>query len=504
MSNLSRLVLAYIVAIPLALVLGYLVATPDTASVAALGFVLICLALPLFIQWNHALLIISWNSAFVVGFAPGQPQLWLVLAASSFGIALLNYVLGFKSFIRVPELLKPLVFLLVIILVTAWVRGGIGLKILGGSGYGGKKYIYLLGAFMGYFALTAQRISIGKSQRTVKWFFLSALSFAMGNLIYALGPAFYVLYYFISPDSVGSQVAADWGQNVIERFGGLGPAASGLLAFILTRWGIRRMFEWNKPWRWLLLIAVMVAGLFSGYRSLVGFLFALFFIQFLIEGLWKTHLLPAMILLAMLVLAPALFFANKMPRAVQRSLAFLPLDINADVRADTDASSEWRFQIWRLVWPEVPKYLLLGKGYALDPVELDMTTLAARTGAISNYEEALYAGDYHNGLLSVLVPFGLLGLVAFFWLLGAGIKVLYCNHRFGDARLKQVNGVLLSYFLTQCVFFFFVFGALNVQLVAFLGILGISVSLNNGVCRKEAPKAVPTTAVSGLVMATTG
>jgi hypothetical protein len=59
---------------------------------------------------------------------------------------------------------------------------------------------------------------------------------------------------------------------------------------------------------------------------------------------------------------------------------------------------------------------------------------------------------------------------------------------------------LLSYFLTLSVCFFFVFGAFNSQLMVFLGLLGFSVSLNNGVCRKEAPKAVPMTAASALAL----
>jgi O-antigen ligase len=400
--------------------------------------------------------------------------------------------------------MKPLLFLLAVVLVTAWLRGGIGLKVLGGSGYGGKKYIYILGAFMGYFALVSQRIAIGKSQQMVKWYFLSALTFALGNLIYVLGPAFYVLYNFVPPDSVGSQVAASWGQNVVERFGGLGPAATGVLAFILVRWGVRGIFVWNKPWRWLLLAAVMAGGLLSGFRSLITFLFAIFILQFIIEGLWKRPLLPAMILLGILVLAPVLLLANKMPRAVQRSLSFVPfLDINPDVRLEADSSVEWRLQIWRAIWPEVPKYLLLGKGYSLDPLDLEMTSTAARTGVISNYEEALYAGNYHNGLLSLLVPLGLPGLLGFIWLLVAGAKLLYANYRFGDARLKQVNTVLLTSYLVQCLFFFLVYGAFDSQLSAFLGILGFSVSLNHGVRRKESPKAVPTTAASGLVLAST-
>jgi hypothetical protein len=218
----------------------------------------------------------------------------------------------------------------------------------------------------------------------------------------------------------------------------------------------------------------------------LAFLIVLFVIQFMLEGLWKTAFLPMFCLLALLCLAPMIIFANKMPPAVQRSLAFLPVNINPDVRADAEGSLEWRFQIWRIVWPEVPKYLLLGKGYSLDPLDMDLTTLAARTGVIGNYEEALYAGDYHNGPLSVLIPFGLSGALAFLWLLAAGAKVLYCNYRYGDARLRQVNMTLFASYLTQCVFFFVIFGALNSQLMVFLGTLGFSVCLNGGVCRKTA------------------
>src|SRR5580692_11590361 len=108
MSRFSRIVLAYFVAVPLALALGFLVATPNVASFAVVGFVLFCLAIPLVIQWHHALVILSWNSAFMLGFLPGQPRLWLVFAALSFGVTVLNHVIGLKPVLRAPELTKPL------------------------------------------------------------------------------------------------------------------------------------------------------------------------------------------------------------------------------------------------------------------------------------------------------------------------------------------------------------------------------------------------------------
>ncbi len=500
MNSYSRLVIAYALAIPLALVLGCLVATPDMTNLALVGFVLFCLALPLVIQWHHALLIVFWNSAFMLGFFPGQPRLWLVLAALSFGVAVVNHVLGLKSFARVPELAKPLLFLLGVIMVTAWIRGGIGVRILGGSSYGGKFYIYATGAIMGYFALAAQWIPTGKSGRMVKWFFLSGTTSVLSNLFYALGPAFYFLYIFVPTDFAGSQAVSDYDPNAVDRFNGLAPAATGLLCFILARWGIRRTFQWDKPWRLLLLGAAVAAGLFSGFRSQIAFLILLFAIQFMVEGLWKTSFLPVMALLGVLCLAPMLLFANKMPFAVQRSLSFLPVNIDPNVRAEAAGSSEWRFEMWRVVWPEVPKYLLLGKGYSLDPTELYLTEQAARMGLLKGYEISVVSGEYHSGLLSVLIPFGLLGTAAFLWVLWAGGKALYCNLHYGDARLRQINMALLSYFLAQIVQYFFVFGAFHAQLFMFTGVLGLSVSLNGGVCRKEALKAVPMPDSAAIVL----
>jgi hypothetical protein len=314
-----------------------------------------------------------------------------------------------------------------------------------------------------------------------------------------LGPTFYFLYFFVSPDFVYGQAGADWTEDVVKRFGGLGPSASFLLCFILARWGIRGILDLTKPWRLLLLFAALAAALFSGFRSQIGFLGVLLLVQFIVEGLWKTYLLPALLVLGVLCSTPILLFANKMPATVQRSLAFLPVDIDPGVRADTINSTEWRWDMWREVWPEVPKYLLIGKGYAIDPLDLYLSGEGARMGIINSYESSIVAGDYHSGTLSVLMPFGMFGGIAFLWVLGAGIKVLYCNRRSGDPRLKLINDLLFSYFLTQCLVFFFVFGALNSQLSVFLGILGLSVSLNGGVCRKKASKAV-TVPVSAVAM----
>jgi hypothetical protein len=497
MFKFHRILIAYAVAIPLALVLGYLVATPDIASIAVVGMVLSFLVLPLLIQHVHWLLIFTWNSAFIVSFLPGSMPIWIVFACLTLGMGLVNLVMGHRRFLRAPELTRPILLLTAVVLLTAKIRGGVGLRVLGSGVFGGKKYFYVLTAIIGYFALTSQPIPTLTRARTVEWFFLSSLSQGLGNLVYFLGPAFYFMYFFVPSGSAVGQASADFQEGIVKRYGGLGPCATGLFCFMLASWGLRGIFAWTKPWRLILLAIVIAGSLFSGFRSQFIFLMALFAIQFMMEGLWRTSLLPIMVLLGVLCLAPVLLFANRMPEAVQRSLAFLPVDlglpveIDPNARAEAEGSSGWRFELWRVAWPEVPQYLLIGKGYALDPTEMYLTDEAVRRGLVSNYEVSLFAGDYHNGPLSVLIPFGIFGAIAFLWLLGSGVKVLYCNHRYGDTRMKLVNTLLLSYFLTQCLFFLVVFGGLESGLAPLLGTLALSVSLNGGVCRRQAPKAVP-------------
>jgi hypothetical protein len=344
----------------------------------------------------------------------------------------------------------------------------------------------VLGAFLGYFAFIAQRIPVVKSGQVVALFFLSGTTFILSNLVYLLGPGFYVLYYFLPGSTVGSQAAADMGYDAVARYSGLGAVGIGIFCFVLARWGIRGTLSIRNPWGLLLIIIAVAASLLSGFRSFAAVVFVLFLVQFVLEGLWKTFWLPVIVGLGILCLLPMMLYANKMPASAQRVMSVFPVNIDPNVRAEAENSTIWRLQMFQVVWQEVPQYFWIGKGYSIDPTELYLIAEAMRMGMLPNYEEAIVAGDYHNGLLSVLIPFGIFGLIGFVWLLVAGIRVLYFNCRYGDPRLKTINRFLLSYFLTESVLFFAVFGALNAQLMVFMGALGLSVSLNGGVCRKAA------------------
>jgi hypothetical protein len=483
MFNRYKIFAAYIFAIPLALLLGILAASPDEISFMLIGMLLFFLALPLFINWHHALLIIFWNSAFSAFFLPGQPDFVLFFAFLSFGISVLSHIMGRSPFLPVQEMNRPLLFLAAVVLGTACYHGGIGIKALGAAVHGGRYYVNILGAIIGYFALTAGQISIAKSRKMAGFYFISGTTYALSNLAYVLGPAFFFMYYLVPSSLAYGQVANDYGLTNVDRILGLGPASVAGLCFLLAHYGIRGLFDWTKPWRLGFLGVVMAASFLAGFRSILIMCLLVFVLQFFFEGLLRTRLCAALSVMAVFCFVLLLLFASRMPLVVQRAVSFLPVNVDSSVRADAMGSSEWRLQMWEVAWKDVPKYLIIGKGYGMDPTEMDLTKLAIHAGLLNSIEEPLLAGDYHSGPLSVLIPFGIIGSLAFLWVLIAGFRVLYWNYRHGDERLRRINTTLLAYYLTYCISFFFIFGAISSQLFVFLGAVGLSVSLNGGVKR---------------------
>src|SRR5208283_1355468 len=163
-------------------------------------------------------------------------------------------------------------------------------------------------------------------------------------------------------------------------------------------------------------------------------LFLIFAFQFYIEGLMRTRFLPIVVGLAICGSASLLFFASSMPPVVQRTISFLPINVDPEIMQNAKETETWRFDMWAIVWKEIPRHLVIGKGYGADPIEMFLVNEALRTGMVglSSYESSMLTGDYHSGPLSVIIPFGIFGVAAFLWVLTAGYRVLSWNRRFGD------------------------------------------------------------------------
>ena len=101
---LLRLLVIYAVCVPLAVIVGYMLANPlDYSMLAEFGILAFILVLPILLKWHHWLLLLSWNLNLVLFFFKGSPPPWLAMAAVSLLISVLQRALSRQhQFISVP------------------------------------------------------------------------------------------------------------------------------------------------------------------------------------------------------------------------------------------------------------------------------------------------------------------------------------------------------------------------------------------------------------------
>lgn len=506
--GIIRALLIYGLCLPLAVYLGYLLAMPlDRGSLMFLAAAVMLPLIPILLRWHHIMLVMSWNMSVVLFFLPASPYLWIVMTAVSLGLTILQHILKRDVvFASVPSVTVPLLFLAAVVLITANLTGGIGLRSLGGEAYGGRRYIMILGAIAGYFALTSHRVPAGRAVTYVALYFLGSLTLIVGSIAPWMPSSLRYVYALFPVESSEPFSGGVVGESV--RLTGVTEAAVGVACFILARYGMKGLFalaeRWrflpfqfkggfgvNQPWRVLVFLGVIWVGLMGGYRSTPINLAIALFLLFYLEGLFRTRMLPTFLMLGILVLAIGLPFIGNMPLMVQRSLSFLPLEINPEVRQTAEHSTEWRLKIWREVVPTIPQYLLVGKGYSIDARELESAKNFAEFRPDDAGFGASLASDYHSGPLSLIIPLGAFGVIAFLWFLVAGYRLLLNNFRYGDPQHRQINTFLLAYFGTKVIFFMLVYGSFQNDLMIFTGLVALSVTINGGMRQPEAKVTAP-------------
>src|SRR6266568_3389344 len=197
-SSVIKSLIIYTVCIPLAVFLGYLLTNPlDLGTFLTFALLATVLAAPFILKFHYPLMILFFNLGAVVFFLPGRPQTWLVGIALSYAISLTHRILNKNVHpIRVAEVSRPLIALLVVVLVTAQMTGGIGFRLLGSETYGGKRYFFLLFSILGYFALAAQRIPREKVGLYTGLFFLGGITCVIGDLFSVIDPGFRFIFLF--------------------------------------------------------------------------------------------------------------------------------------------------------------------------------------------------------------------------------------------------------------------------------------------------------------------
>jgi hypothetical protein len=493
-SHAIKVLITYSVIIPVAILIGYLLSDPLTyGTMGVVGFLGLLLLSPVFIKWHYPIMLMAITCPIACFFLPGNPPLAQVMVLLSFGIAIVERAMNSEQrFIPARAMVWPLVFTLIMAYMTARLTGGIGLKSLGGGGAeggvgGGKKYIELFIGIAAFFALTSRGIPRERRKLYLAMYMLGGLPSFIGDLYPVLpGPLKYI-NLLIPPTSVA-------GNGLAARLGSFGITGSVIVNYMLARYGLRGIFLGARAFRMVFFLGSLYVSLMGGFRIALVTDVVIFTMFFFLEGLHRTRLLPIAILLLIIGAGLVIPFSRDLPHSIQRTLSFLPLDVDPDVKMDAEGSAQWRYDMWHDLWPKVPGYLLLGKGYALTAADYQFMGSGqfAYSHTLDKSSTGLaVAGDYHNGPLSTLIPFGVWGAIAIVWLLAAAVFVTYKNFKYSDPELQTANTYFFVISIWHIICFFFVFGAFTDD-VFFIGrTIGFSIALNWGV-RVLKPKVTAT------------
>jgi len=498
MSNapaILRSLVIFAVIVPLAFFVGYLLTNPlDYTTFAYAGVLGLVLVFPLLLRWHYPLLLFSLNTSLIMFFMMGRPAFWLVMVALSLGISVLERILSpEKHFIRVPQIIWPLICMIGVVLFTAKLNGGIGLHAFGSEVYGGKKYIFVVLSILSYFALAAQRIPPERAKLYVALFLLGGVTQFIGDL-YPITPSFLHFIFWLFPPSSSFRDVFEVGKT---RLGGIGFAAGSFVYWLMARYGLRGIFLSGKLWRPVLFVMASMMIFLGGFRTAIISYLAIFGLLFFLEGLHRTRALLVFMMAGMLAMVAIIPLASHLPFTFQRALAFLPLNLSTEASQSAEGSSNWRYEMWKALLPQVPQHLLLGKGYAISMEDFQSMGYDVAFHSVDPSQQSLaLSGDYHSGPLSVVLPLGIWGVIAFLWLMLAGLRVMYCNFRHGDESLRTVNAYLWAYYLYSSFRFLFIYGGLSGDMLVFASTIGFSIALNGGVCR-PAPQPVREIGPSG-------
>jgi hypothetical protein len=360
---------------------------------------------------------------------------------------------------------------------------------------GGKKYITILLAVAAYFVLVSKAVPPHRRLLYVGLLTLSGITGLLSHVAYSTGQHW--LFKVVDPGPAWGQAAMEWdvqGQ-VLFRSTPVMNAANAIIGFLAAWIGVRGMLNLRRPWGFLIVVACLAVGTLGGFRIFLVSTGLFLASLFVIEGLHRTRYLALVVLLGLAGLGVVATSAEKLPRSVQRAVSFLPVRVDPVVKQEAQGSVQWRLEMWEVLRKEIPTYLLLGKGYAIDPTALEFSAFNARRGYTMQAEWAVLTGEYHNGPLSVLIPLGLGGAVTFGWFLVVSVRRLWGFCRNGDPGLLQINRTLLAMFVAKIVIFTVFFGSLYSELVGFVCIIGLAESLNTP---REVPAEEPAAWPNGL------
>lgn len=289
-----------------------------------------------------------------------------------------------------------------------------GVRLLGSEVWGGRAYLSILAAGIAYYCLQSQKAPLNVWNK-IPWIILL---FASGNFLISL-----VENLFPGRLSFLAQ-NTEIIQTELARWGFLGNYGVVLMLTALASKPIHKLLTSTNMLPAVFLGTGYLLSLLAGYRSS----FMNSSIVFMIAAFRDFRFKSSVFIILLLFFLGAISIINssiyRLPPGVQRGLLWIPGEWDYDIVQDAAGSDDFRWKTWEYFWVhEFPDHMWLGRGLAVPYRELltnlGSSTVDPETGVARQVMEDrdygfFISGNLHNGFLSVLDRFGIVGGIFIF------------------------------------------------------------------------------------------
>lgn len=356
-----------------------------------------------------------------------------------------------------------------LVIAQAYVRNPTGLSIFGGDVVGGKPYFTFIIAIISYALLSSIKTEMRVIKAAVIGFLLVSLADGMLTLLTQISPkvASLILPIYSGGDFGAAVEGTEIDTSEMRLTGGLNLAkALGLAAFTFYR----PLTTLNplKFVRFTLIASALILVMLSGFRSALGLILIYGVLGTIIRRRYSDLVIGGLAAILGLALIMGSGMSRALPFGAQRILSVIPfVDVEDQAREDAEQSSDWRFEMWRLVL-FTDRYIhnkLLGDGFGYSADELRAALDSAmgdnRRLSGANLQDVMMAkGSYHGFHVETIRFTGFLGLIAA--LVAMGIFFKYALSLIRHFRGRQEFGYILFICMPYLIYPFYymlVFGS---------------------------------------------
>lgn len=402
-----------------AVYLGIAAATAQTTAILIVGGVLFFVFIMAMGRHIWTLIPIFSVLGGTLTFVPGYPSPWYAITPAVTMMLFARFMMRRKNFSYRFCWLDGLIILHLLALVQAYIRNPTGMAIFGSTGMiGGRPYMDYSMAMFGYLILATVKTEMPVVKRVILFMMIfslcdeavkSATGFS-GGLSRVVGSFYSNVDY--SSNEAGANYTYDISTTRFTSLAGLGVVISQVL------FSFNRPLECLLPWRPLRLLTLLFSlavTLLSGFRSILIKTGCYFVIGTLTRRKPMDFAMAGAAVCAMFAVM-LMVGPKNLPGAAQRTLSFLPIDVDENIRASAEGSSEWRHEMWRLVLTS-DRYIhnkLLGDGFGFTAAEQEaqqQDSMGLRKYSGDSIDAFIAKGSYHGWHVEAIRFTGVLGLV---------------------------------------------------------------------------------------------